>query len=864
MAAAGVVAATAIRLVLNPVLGTQSPYLPFVLAIMLAARFGGRVPGLAATVLSALSVAWFFVSPSASFTVPNANVLWGLALFVVTGSWISLSVGALRSVFHETVQAQQEARLANEQRNLALESAAMGTWSLDVQTGRVDWDERCQTLLGVPVLASGTYAQAIDRLHPDDRRRVDEAVQKALAPASSGEFSVEARTVWPDGSVHHLLSTGLVRFEGAGPALHAVSMAGTIQDITRRKRDEDRLRESEARLRLAVTASNIGLWDWDLATNAIYYSPEWKGQIGYADDEIPNHFDEWQNRVHPDDLEPTLRKVRSFLDNPQGRHEVEFRFRHKDRSYRWIYAQADVLRDVFGKPVRMLGCHVDITRRVIQQNALVESEEQFRTLANAIPQLCWMAHSDGWIFWYNQRWYAYTGTTPEQMFGWRWQSVHDPNTLPAVLERWRNSIATGDPFNMVFPLRGADGVLRPFLTRVMPVRDLAGRVVRWFGTNTDISEQQRTEAALRQSEERFRALVTASSDAIYRMNADWTRMCLLDGRNSIQDVASPRLDWLRTYIHPDDWPRVTALIQDAIRTKCVFELEHRVLRPDGTVGWTFSRMIPLLDAGGEIVEWFGAATDITRRRQAEEEIRRLNADLEQRVRERTAQLEAANQEMEAFAYSVSHDLRAPLRGIDGWSLALQEDYSGQLDERAQKYLARVRSEARRMGILIDDLLQLSRITRTQMESRLIDLSSAVDQVAARLREAYPHRRMEFLIERNLTAAGDPHLLDVALTNLLENAAKFTSPCHEARIQFGEAQAAGARAFYVRDNGVGFDMAFAGMLFGAFQRLHKSSEFPGTGIGLATVQRIIHRHGGRVWAESQPGLGATFYFTLGGS
>ena len=253
--------------------------------------------------------------------------------------------------------------------------------------------------------------------------------------------------------------------------------------------------------------------------------------------------------------------------------------------------------------------------------------------------------------------------------------------------------------------------------------------------------------------------------------------------------------------------------------------------------------------------------DITERKRVDKEIRRLNAELEQRVRDRTAQLEAANKELGAFAYSVSHDLRAPLRGIDGWSLALEEEYGAQLDPQANGYLQRVRSETQRMGMLIDDLLQLSRVTRSEIRYDRVDLTSLASTIAARLREAQPGRPMEFLIAPGLTAVGDARLLDIALSNLLGNAAKFTAPRIPARIEFGQAQENGAPAYYVRDNGVGFDMAYASTLFGAFQRLHKASEFPGTGIGLATVQRIIHRHGGGVWAKSAPDQGATFYFTL---
>jgi signal transduction histidine kinase len=254
-------------------------------------------------------------------------------------------------------------------------------------------------------------------------------------------------------------------------------------------------------------------------------------------------------------------------------------------------------------------------------------------------------------------------------------------------------------------------------------------------------------------------------------------------------------------------------------------------------------------------------TDITARKQAEEEIRKLNAELEQRVRERTAQLEASNKELESFAYSISHDLRTPLRGIDGWSHALLEDYHGKLDEQGRQYLDRVRSETQRMGHLIEDMLQLSRVTRTEMVKGSVNLSALAQASAKRLYAIEQLRKVDFVIQEGVNVEGDARLLETVLTNLLSNALKFTGKRTDARIEFGQIELQGQRVFFVRDNGAGFDMAHSKKLFGAFQRMHKASEFPGTGIGLAIVQRIIRRHGGRVWAEAGVNHGATFYFTL---
>lgn len=303
--------------------------------------------------------------------------------------------------------------------------------------------------------------------------------------------------------------------------------------------------------------------------------------------------------------------------------------------------------------------------------------------------------------------------------------------------------------------------------------------------------------------------------------------------------------------------------------------------PDGHVALIRHMNVPVF-AGGRIVLLAGVGnkesdyddTDLTQltlimegmwgileRIRAEERIRELNVDLERRVQERTAQLENANKELESFAHTVSHDLRAPLRAVDGFSQALTEEYESRLDDTARDYLHRIRGGARRMGLLIEDLLRLSRLTRTEMHVDRIDLSSLARGIVADLREVHPDRNVDFVVEDNITASADSALIRIALENLLGNAWKFTGNSSSPRIEFGALSDNGTVAYFVRDNGAGFDMAHKEKLFGVFQRLHNNDEFPGTGIGLATVQRIVHRHGGRVWAEGTPGIGAVFYFTL---
>lgn len=270
---------------------------------------------------------------------------------------------------------------------------------------------------------------------------------------------------------------------------------------------------------------------------------------------------------------------------------------------------------------------------------------------------------------------------------------------------------------------------------------------------------------------------------------------------------------------------------------------------------------PLLDGEGKPYAVCGISTDITARKRAEEQVRRLNAELEQRVRERTAELETTARELDAFAYSVSHDLRAPLRSLHGFSEILLEDYAGGIDDAGREYLHRIQANVARMGQLIDDLLRLSRATRTGLKRERVDIGAQASEIIGELRSTDPGRRAETVIAGALVTTGDSRLIRLALENLLSNAWKFTSRRECAIISVGALDQPGGRVFYVRDNGAGFDMRFAGKLFDPFQRLHPAAEFEGSGIGLAIVHRILSRHGGRIWAESEPGKGSTFFFTF---
>lgn len=798
-------------------------------------------------------------------------------------------------------EAEEALRESEERLLMAQQLAHIGTFEWNIQTGKNVWTPELEAMYGLPSGEfPGTQPAWESLVHPDDR---EEAIRKVNEAIEKGSFEGEWRVVWPDGSVHWLQGRGWVFKDEQGRPLKllGVNIDDTERKIAQRSIEESRRNEQARRRELEALMDAVPATIWisrdsdgtnmagNKATEILLGVPPGSNVSETAPlDQRQQHFLAYRDgkAIAPSDL--PMQEAGRTGKAVEG---IEFEMRFDDGRSVWLYGNAVPLKEL-GKTQGAVGAFVDITerkraeeetrrnqavleginrifrhtiatettedlalvcldvaesitnsefgfigqlneqgimnddaisnpgweactiatprghgrapfdfkvhgiygrvmldgkafytndpgnhpdsiglpkghppltsflgvplrhegkvigmfavgnrkgvyddddlrmaealaptiaealRRRKAEDALEDSEERFRTLADNIPILSWMANADGYITWYNKRWYEYTGTTPAEMEGWGWQSVHDPKVLPDVLERWKRSLATGQPFDMVFPLRGADGVFHHFLTRIMPIEDARGKVVRWFGTNTDITTEVETQRDLAQS----------------------------------------------------------------------------------------------------------------------------------------------NEELQQFAYVASHDMQEHLRMITMHLGLLNKRFGRDIDPRAKEHMEYVNSGAERMRQLVNDLLQYSRIESQPNYLAQVDMNKVADLVIKDLRVSIDEANAEVIVEPLPIVMANEHQMNQVLGNLISNAIKFRSD-HPPRVEVAAIGNGGEFIFSVKDNGIGIDPKYEKKLFRMFSRLHTKEEYPGTGIGLAISKKIVERHGGRIWVESEAGKGTTFFFTI---
>jgi len=526
----------------------------------------------------------------------------------------------------------------------------------------------------------------------------------------------------------------------------------------------------------------------------------------------------------------------------------------------------DILVELSAVPFRFQGSDGavvfarDITEKKRVEEELRQNVSVVRALLENSPNLISVFDAEGRYVLVSKENARAIGQAPDHIVGQIFDEIFPPSMAKRFKQRIHRIVAGEDSFSVQDEM-GVGDTKRYFDTWLFPVVRQGGNVKLIGSIALDVTERVVAQQNLQAWDDLMQYIIHHDPSAIAvfdrEMRFVYVSQRFLNDYGVAQDVIGRN----HYEVFPDIPEKWREVHRKALRGEVQRNDDDFFVRADGRVEYTRWQCCPWHDAHGTIGGIVLYTEVITPLKRVEMELRELNQQLEQRVKERTARLEEVNQELEAFSYSVSHDLRAPLRGIDGFSQALLEDYHDKLDGQGRDYLDRVRKASQRMGLLIDDLLKLSRVSRAELTVAKVNLSRLAEGVLTGLVESEPDRDVEAVVEQGLSATADPTLIQVVLENLLDNAWKFTRYNPRPRVEFGRRMVNDEQVFFLKDNGAGFDMTYAEKLFTAFQRLHSPERFPGTGIGLATTARIIRRHGGRIWAEAEPDKGATFFFTL---
>lgn len=760
--------------------------------------------------------------------------------------------------------------------------------------------------------------------------------------------------------------------------------AGEIE----RMKTEMELRESKNRYDLAMHASKDGIYDLNLKTNAIYYSPAWKKMLGYNENELENDSSTWEKLINPDDSIRSKEMMNEVFSHKRDRFELEFRMKHKQGHWVDILSRANAIFDDTGTAVRIVGTNVDISELKIAEKEVYESERRFTEMMKNVNLVSLILDVDGRISFCNDYLLNLTGYTEDEILGKDWFGLFIPEDCSTFVKQiFGDAVAKNQlSLHIENEILTKKGERRLISWNNTILRDNTGKVTGAASLGEDITSRKQAETDLFISESKFRALVESSSDLIWETNVEGvytyvspqiqkilgynineiltkspSRFVVEEQRSELEKISAsiivsaiPFNSLVNKYLHkngeivymetsgipffdekgtligyrgisrditerkineetilrfkkifdvanfgavlatttgrlvyvnnyfaechgftnqnligeplsifhtPDQFMKIELKIEELLQNGKIDSVEMMHHHQNGTDFPMLMNGLVLYTENGRPEFLVATAIDVTESKLVKEEIYKLNEELEQRVANRTAQLEAANKELEAFSYSVSHDLRAPLRHIHCFINLILENKNSNLTNDELEYLHLVLKSAMEMGELIDALLSFSRLNKTEIQKTRIDSEPMLEQLQEFFSEEFKTRTIKVKINELPPITGDYQLIRQVWMNLFSNAVKYTGKKENAAIEIGSFEQDSETVFFIKDNGAGFNMKYENKLFNVFQRLHKTRDFEGIGIGLANVNRIITKHGGRCWATGEPDRGATFYFSL---
>lgn len=633
------------------------------------------------------------------------------------------------------------------------------------------------------------------------------------------------------------------------------------RDITGRKKAEEELDQSRNRFRVLIENMSDAIVLSDEHSNLLYQSPSVTRILGYT----------WEERkgkpildyIHPDSQNDLIVLYKMLHEHAAQPFPFQYRFLHKKGHYVWLEGVVtNLLHEASVKAI--VANYRDISDRKEAEEKLLRERSLLRTLIDNLPDYIYVKDTESRYLINNMANVKLMGSaTEEETIGKSAADIFSPEIARAYHEDDQIVFQSGvSILDRQETTSSSTGEPKFLLTTKVPLKDSHDNVIGLVGISRDITKQKQVELDLRNSNyflelaQHVGKIGHWISEIGETSKITWSaETCRIFGLKPEEFDGRPETFF--SFVHPEDLDGINSATAIAIENNQAHSIDHRIVLRDGTLKWVKTTF----DKHGKAARLVGTAQDITERKQAENEILELNAILEDRVKLRTEQLQGANKEMEAFTYSVSHDLRSPLRIIDGYAQILVEDYTSKLDKEGQETLGVIMSNTRKMGQLIDDLLNFSRIGRAEIKKTNVNMNGLVNECIQELQLSGVVIPTQLRIEPLKPARCDANLLKNVWINLLSNGIKYSSAVARPEIEVGMQKNVDKSIYYVKDNGAGFDMQYYHKLFGVFQRLHSHHEFSGTGVGLAIVQRIIVRHGGLVWAESKVNEGTTFYFSL---
>lgn len=730
----------------------------------------------------------------------------------------------------DLVNAIQETERSEEQLRIALAGGELGTFDYYPLENKLYWSAKTKEFFGLPPDAEVNYETYLKAIHPADKTGSLAITEGAFPIYENGLYELVYRaTGVEDGKLRWIRSKGKATYNREGVP---VRYTGVVQEITQ-------LKEAEAqtqKLTHILEDSREFIYLANTDTELIYVNPAGLKMLGWKSFKGRSIID----CVYPEDTNLAKDLLPQLFEKGFFHHEIRFLNEETEQPF-WLQWNGMAIKDPVSKEVVAFATiSPDITETKIAEEALKESEERFRTMADNISHLAWVARANGDIFWYNRKWYDYTGATYEEMKGWGWQSVHDPKTLPAVMKKWTGAIEKGIPFEMVFPLKGADGNFRQFLTRVVPIRNNAGEIYQWFGTNTDITERIKAEQELKESEARFRMFADSMPQIVWAADAEGNLTYInkafytYSGLSASDNISD---EWLEI-IHPDEREATQNRWNQAAKDGTEFHIEHRFRNYAGEYRWQLSRAVPLKDAEGNIETWVGTSTDI-------QEIKELD------------------QQKDHFISIASHELKTPITSIKGYIQILESIYGESADAFLKKSLTAVDKQIVKLTNLIADLLDLSKLKlgNLYLVKEAFNMNELIEEVVEEMKLVKRDYTIEVSLKTNTEIIADRERIAQVLINFLTNAIKY-SPRNKL-IKVESFLKDNYLTVVVKDQGIGINKQSQEKIFERFYRVEGKSEktYPGFGIGLFISSEIVHRHNGKIGVKSAPGKGSEFYFSL---